>query len=46
MDLSDGLADALEQVAEASGVAIEIDAAALPIAPETRAWFEAAGVES
>jgi thiamine-monophosphate kinase len=45
MDLSDGLADALEQVAEASGVAIEIDTAALPIAPETRAWFEAAGVD-
>jgi thiamine-monophosphate kinase len=32
MDLSDGLADAVRQVAEASGVGMSIDATALPIA--------------
>jgi thiamine-monophosphate kinase len=33
MDLSDGLADAVRQVAEASGLGARIDAAALPIHP-------------
>ena len=39
MDLSDGLADAVRQVAEASGVGARLDAAALPVDPETRRWF-------
>jgi thiamine-monophosphate kinase len=38
MDLSDGLADAIRQVAAASQVGIAIDAAALPIADEVRRW--------
>jgi thiamine-monophosphate kinase len=45
MDLSDGLADALSQVAEASGVQLQIDAALLPIRPEARLWFEARGAD-
>lgn len=43
MDLSDGLADGLMQVAEASGVGMLIDAAALPIEPAARSWFESGG---
>src|SRR5262249_35913946 len=43
MDLSDGLADAVRQVADASGVGATIDAAALPIDPAVRAWFAAHG---
>ena len=42
MDLSDGLADALEQVAEASGVRFEIDRL-LPVDPDAARWFEALG---
>ena len=38
MDLSDGLADAIRQVAAASNVGITIDADALPIADEVRRW--------
>ena len=38
MDLSDGLADAVRQVAAASGVGITIDADALPIDTGTRWW--------
>jgi len=38
MDLSDGLADAIRQVAAASSVGITIDAEALPIADEVRRW--------
>ena len=38
MDLSDGLADAIRQVAAASQVGITIDADALPIADEVRRW--------
>jgi thiamine-monophosphate kinase len=38
MDLSDGLADAIRQVAAASQVGMTIDAAALPIADEVRRW--------
>ena len=43
MDLSDGLSDGLEQMAEASGVGMTIDAAALPIEPAARALFDARG---
>jgi thiamine-monophosphate kinase len=42
MDLSDGLADALEQVAEASGVRFEIDRL-LPVEPDAARWFQAQG---
>ena len=43
MDLSDGLADAIHQLAEASGCGVEIDGDALPIDPAARAWWEDAG---
>jgi thiamine-monophosphate kinase len=45
MDLSDGLADAAHQLADASGCGVEIDADALPIDPAARAWWEAAGAD-
>ena len=45
MDLSDGLGDALHQIASASGVGVQLDADALPIHPEARAWFEGAGID-
>jgi thiamine-monophosphate kinase len=43
MDLSDGLADAVAQVAGASGTGATIDASALPIHPAARAWFGSQG---
>jgi thiamine-monophosphate kinase len=43
IDLSDGLADGVRQLAAASGVGIELDAAALPIDAATRRWFERRG---
>jgi len=43
MDLSDGLADAVCQVAEASRVGAIIDAAAVPIHPAARTCFAARG---
>jgi len=39
MDLSDGLADAVRQIAEASGTGAVIDATALPIPSEAIRWF-------
>jgi thiamine-monophosphate kinase len=39
MDLSDGLADAIRQVAAASGVGMAIRADALPIQDAVRGWF-------
>jgi thiamine-monophosphate kinase len=46
MDLSDGLADAVTQVAAASGTGAVIDAADVPIHPGARAWFEGRGVDA
>ena len=46
MDLSDGLSDAVYQVAEASGVGAIIDGDALPIDPAARAVFESHGVDA
>jgi thiamine-monophosphate kinase len=43
IDLSDGLADGAQRIAAASGVGIRIDAAALPIEPDARGWFESRG---
>jgi thiamine-monophosphate kinase len=39
IDLSDGLADGVRRITEASGVGATIDAHALPIDPEARRWF-------
>ncbi len=46
MDLSDGLADGLRQIADASGVGMTIDADALPIDPGARAFFDARGQDA
>ena len=46
MDLSDGLADALEQVGTASGTGVRIDAAALPIDPGAHEWWTAQGADA
>jgi thiamine-monophosphate kinase len=43
MDLSDGLADAVRQIGEASGVGMTIDSTLLPIADRVRQWHEQAG---
>jgi thiamine-monophosphate kinase len=43
IDLSDGLADGLRQIAEASGVGMIIDRAALPIDPLARDFFAGRG---
>jgi thiamine-monophosphate kinase len=43
VDLSDGLADGLHRIAEASGVGIAIDADALPIDAAARALIESSG---
>jgi len=43
IDLSDGLADGLHRIADASGVGMTIDADALPIDPAARALFDARG---
>jgi thiamine-monophosphate kinase len=45
MDLSDGLADAVRQVADASSIGAVIEADALPIDPDAREWFAARGVD-
>ena len=43
VDLSDGLADALQQLAAASGTGAVVDAAAVPLEPGARRWFEQHG---
>lgn len=45
MDLSDGLADAVRQVADSSRVGVRIDAESLPIDPAAHAWWTAKGVD-
>ena len=45
IDLSDGLADGVRQIADASGVGIAVDVDAVPIDPEARNWFESHGGE-
>jgi thiamine-monophosphate kinase len=45
MDLSDGLSDALHQMAEASGVGAIVDAGALPIEQGAREFFAARGLD-
>ena len=45
MDLSDGLADAARQIAQASGTGVCVDAALLPVHPGARRWFEARGLD-
>ena len=45
MDLSDGLADGIRQIAEASGVGAAIEREAIPIEPTARAWFESCGAD-
>ena len=43
MDLSDGLADAVRQVAEASNTGALVEAASVPITAAARAWFSRLG---
>jgi thiamine-monophosphate kinase len=43
MDLSDGLADAVRQIAAASGTGARLDATALPIHPGAARWFTSRG---
>jgi thiamine-monophosphate kinase len=46
VDLSDGLADGLHQLAQASGVGFEIDAREVPVPEAAREWFAAHGDDS
>jgi thiamine-monophosphate kinase len=43
MDLSDGLTDAATQLAEAAGIGVVVDAAAIPIHPGATAWTAKTG---
>lgn len=45
IDISDGLADAVRQLAAASGLGARLDAAALPLDPAVAAWAAATGVD-
>lgn len=46
VDLSDGLADGVWRLARSSGVGLVIDAAALPVEPGAREWFERQGQDA
>ena len=46
MDLSDGLSDGFQQIADASGVGMTIDTDALPIDPGARAFFGGRGQDA
>jgi thiamine-monophosphate kinase len=43
VDLSDGLADGLHQLADASTAGLEVDGGAVPVADAARSWFESRG---
>ena len=43
VDLSDGLSDAVRQLAQASGVSAVLDADAVPVDPGAQAWFTSQG---
>jgi thiamine-monophosphate kinase len=45
MDSSDGLADAVSQLAQSSGVGARIDASLLPIPAGARRWFASQGAD-
>lgn len=45
MDLSDGLADAVRQVAEASGTGARVDASRLPVDPAASRWFTSRDID-
>lgn len=45
IDLSDGLADGLRQLACASGLGAVVDAAAIPVHPGARRWFRRVGAD-
>lgn len=45
VDLSDGLADGVRQLASASGVGATVDSSAVPIAPGARRWFKSQGLD-
>jgi len=45
MDLSDGLADAVRQIAAASGTGADVDAALLPVHDAARTWFVRTGAD-
>ncbi|HVH28194.1 MAG TPA: thiamine-phosphate kinase [Vicinamibacterales bacterium] len=45
IDLSDGLADGVHRLAEASGVGAILESEALPIEPAARAWFAGRGLD-
>ena len=45
VDLSDGLADAVRRIADASGVGVAIDADAVPVEPDAAKWFAARKAE-
>ena len=45
MDLSDGLADALKQIASASGVGVRVDAESVPIDACARDWWASRGID-
>jgi len=45
IDLSDGLADGVHQLAAMSGVGIDVDAGAVPVEPGARRWFESQGTD-
>jgi thiamine-monophosphate kinase len=46
VDLSDGLADGVRQLARASGVGMEIAVDTLPLSHEARAWHATAGTDA
>jgi len=46
MDLSDGLAEGVHQMAGASGVGAVVNADALPISAEARRWFDGRGIDA